>query len=252
LEFGEYYSCNAIFFCKSELYGDCVLKINRDGGAEPFQNYNAHIEYNGSRCVRAFEYDGWGALLVERAIPGKPLSDEPSLEKRLAAFSELFNGQHIAPKKPENFDIYTWDNDGKLLDRRKDNKELYAYALKGKEIYQKLASVYNKKLLIHTDLGSGNIVSCGEGKYKIIDPFMTVIGDPVFETGKFIHMECCFHGIEPKKAEIVFDYLEKSLNIPNMILKQCLYLEVMPMGENSSEYDIEKLKFVESIMNTGK
>jgi len=152
----------------------------------------------------------------------------------------------------ENFDSYSWDSDGKLLDRHKGNKELYAYALKGKEIYQELSSVYNRKLLIHLDLGSGNIVSCGEGKYKIIDPFMTVIGDPVFETGKFIHVECCFRSIEPEKAEILLDYLEKSLNIPSMILKQCLYLEVMPMGENSSEYEIEKLRFVESLMNKGK
>ena len=248
LEFGEYYSCNAVFFCKSELYGDCVLKINRDGAAEPRNTYNAMNEDNGNRCVRVFENDEWGALLVERAVPGKLLSDKP-LEKRLAVFSELFNGRHIAPEKPENFDTYKWDSDGRLLDRRKNNKELYSHALKAKEIYQKMASVYDRRLLIHTDLTTENIASCGGGKYKIVDPFMTVIGDPVFETGKFIFVECCFHSIEPEKAEIVLDYLEKSLNIPSMILTQCLYLEAMPMGEHHSEYDIKRLKFVESLMN---
>ena len=108
-------------------------------------------EYDSEYFVKAFEYE-FGAVLVERAIPGEQLGKEPSLDKRLAAFSELFNGRHIVPKKPELFDTFTnWITflTDFVLFKHKNNKELYDYALKTKEIYSELASVYNRKRLIH-------------------------------------------------------------------------------------------------------
>ena len=257
LEFGEFYSCNALFFCKSELYGDCILKINKDGD-EALNDYNSLREYNGGHFVKAFEYE-FGAVLVERAVPGESLKKEPSLDKRLAVFTELFNGRHIVPKNPELFDTFTnWITflTDFVIFKYKDNKELCNYALKTKEIYFELASVYNKKLLIHLDLALCNIVSCGNGKYKIIDPYRAVIGDPIFETGRFIWNECFSHNndSEKAKAEIVLDYLEKSINIPKMVLKKCYYLDVAMFlfanSQWSSECKLDGIKYAENFMNT--
>ena len=140
-EFVEYYSFNAIFFCKSELYGDCVLKIY----GEPSE-YNALCEYNNSgKFCKVFECDPENTImLIERIIPGKMLRDELSLEKRLAVFSELFNGLHIEPKTPVTPDscgisTYTdWviDTANYIISKREDNKELCIHALKTKEIYE--------------------------------------------------------------------------------------------------------------------
>jgi len=263
LEFCEFYSCNAIFFCKSELYGDCILKINKDGD-EAVDDYNSLREYDGGHFIKAYEYE-FGAVLVERAVPGEPLKNEPSLDKRLAAFSDLFNGRHIVPKKPELFDTFTnWITflTDFVVYKHKDNEELCNYALKTNEIYSELALVYNKKLLIHLDLALNNIVSCGNGRYKIIDPYRTVIGDPIFETGRFIWDECFSHGWdnnfshknESEKAVIVLEYLEKSINIPKMILKKCYYLDVaMVLFENSqwsSDCKLDGIRYAENFMNT--
>ena len=255
LEFGEFYSCNAIFFCKSELYGDCILKINKDGD-EALDDYYSLCEYNGGHFVKAYEYE-FGAVLVERAVPGEPLEKEPTLDKRLAIFTELFNGRHISPKKPELFNTFTncitFLTDF-VIKNYNDNKELCSYALKTKDVYSELAAVYNKKLLIHLDLALCNIVSCGNGKYKIIDPYRTVIGDPIFETGRFVWNECFSHNNEYEKAEIVLNYLEKSINIPKIILKKCYYLDVaMILFENSqwsSDCKLDGIKYAENFMNT--
>lgn len=238
-------------FCKSELYGDCVLKINRDGD-EALDDYNSLREHNGSHHVKAFEYEA-GAVLVERAMPGEVLSAEPSLEKRLTVFSELFNGRHIAPKNPKLFDTYTnWFNFcmNCVESKREDSKELYFHAEKAKEIYAKMVSVYDKKLLIHLDLCSVNIVSCGNRQYKIVDPYRTVIGDPVIETGRFIHHE---KDRNPGKTEIVLNYLEKSLNIPNKILRQCLYLDTVIIACEHTQWGSGRVSdgilFAEKLMN---
>jgi len=252
LRFNDDYSISPIFFCKSELYGDCVLKMYDDD--EIAVEYNALCEYNGGFYIRAFEYGNienkLGVMLIERAVPGKTLINEPSLEKRLAVFSELFIGRHIEPKKPEIYGYYAdWiiDTADDIISKREDDKERYVHALKAKEIYLETASVYDRKLLIHTDLHSGNIISCGDGKYKIIDFNRAVIGDPVFETGMFILYECCWRDKEPEKAEAVLDYLEKSINIPDIILRQCLYITAV-----IGHWDIDRVKFAESVMNKGR
>ena len=248
------YFQSAIFFCKSEKYGDCVLKIYDDD--EMVVEYNALREYNGGNYVRVFEYGTIdktvGAILLERVFPGERLSDERSLEKRLAVFSELFNAGRIEPKKPEIYGSYTdWVINAvdDIISKREDNKELYAHALKAKEIYLEMAPVYDKKLLINRNSWSGNIISCGNGKYKIIDfKYYVSIGDPVFETGNFIFTESCYLD-EPENAEIMIEYLEKSINIPNKILRQCFYITTAMLH---AEWGIERIKFAENLMNKAK
>ena len=186
------------------------------------------------------------------------MSNESSLEKKLAVYSEFFNKLHIEPKNPEIYASYTdgtIENLDYTIDRRENNKELYAYALKAKEICLEIASVYNKKLLLHGNLHFGNILSCGNGEYKVVNPH-GLIGDPVFETGALMYHECCWHDRDPEKAETVINYLEKSLNIPNKIIRQCAYITVISDQCSwvrwHSGYDVEKSKFAESLMNKGK
>ncbi|MCL1859539.1 MAG: helix-turn-helix domain-containing protein [Oscillospiraceae bacterium] len=261
-EFDENYHWFVTFYCKSELYGDCVLKIYDDD--EIVREYNALLEYenNGGYCVKALGYEPNdhtnGAMLTERIFPGEKLGEDPSLEKKLAVYSEIFNKLHIEPKNPEIYGSYAdgiIDSLDYTIDRREDNKELYFHALKAKEICLEIASVYNKKLLLHGGLHFGNILSCENGNYKIVNP-AGIIGDPVFETGALMYHECLWHGRDPEKTETVINYLEKSLNIPNKIIRQCAYITVVSDQCSwvrwHSGYDVEKSKFAESIMNKAK
>ena len=196
------------------------------------------LEYNDSgKFCKVFkcDLDNNAVMLIERIIPGKMLRDEPSLEKRLAVFSELFNGLHIKPINPvipdscgiSTFAEWVIGTADYIISKREDNKELYIHALKAKEIYLDMVSVYNKKLLIHGDLHCDNIISCGNGKYKIVDPFGW-IGDPVFEIGRYISQEYwkADSGERLKIVDKISDFFEISLNIPKKITKQCFYMDV--------------------------
>ena len=260
-EFVEHFSINAIFFCKSEIYGDCVLKIGSDEQDYEFiAEYNVLREYNGWRYVKVYEADinikaGKKAMLIERAIPGKMLRDEP-FEKRLAVFSELYNGLHIKTETPEIYDYFTdWiDRALKYCENsREDLKEIDGYMRKARNIYSELCKIYDKNMLLHIDMYGANIVSGSNGGYKIIDP-KGVVGDPIFETGQYIFSECCEDKIEPEKIEIIFDYLEKSLNIPQNILRKCFYIETVRFISyyasryGASGWDVERVKFAANIL----
>ena len=254
-EFVEYYSSSTIFFCKSELHGDCALKI--PGG---IREYRALRAYNNSgKYCQVYEFDSENSvLLIERITPGEMLSVEPSLEKRLAVFSDLFNGLHVEPEKSESSDESQeeWVNGlaDHVIDNRQSNEEFYAHALKAKEIYAEMTSVYDRKALLHMDLHFDNILSCGNGKYKIIDPFGW-IGDPIFEIGHFIFFEYSKVASEQqfKTVDKICSYFEKHLHIPKKISKQCLYIDVT-MWNFWHIYDghpayIDDVLFAESILN---
>ena len=253
LIFYEYFSINAIFFCKSETYGDCVLKIGSNEQEELFyREYSMLREYNGRRFVKAYESDidkekQKKAMLIERCIPGNRLTEEKILEKRLAVFTELYNGLHIEPKNPGIYESYV----KQVYDIEKEI--LSAYAQKAKNLIFDLIKTYDKKMLLHIDIHSDNILS-SNGGYKIIDP-KGIIGDPIFETGLYIFSECCENSIQPENIEIMFNYLEKRLDIPDIILRQCFYIETVRFLSyyvskyGASEWDVERLKFADNVLN---
>ena len=264
LEFFEHYSINLIFFCKSEIYGDCVLKIG--GNSQDYEfaaEYNVLREYNGKQYVKVYESDidipaRRKVMLIERVFPGETLENEQSLEKRLAVFSELFNGLHIEPQNPDIYISYGEfiENDAKNCLKENAGKEntkiLVRHINKAKELYSGLIEKYNKKMLLHIDLYWGNIVSSGGGKYRIVDP-KGVIGDPIFEMGQNLLEECFKYKNQPESIEFIFDYFEKSLDIPNKVLRQVFFIEnvrfVCECNDGLDDWDIERLEFAEKVMN---
>ena len=259
--FHEHYSFNAIFFCKSEKYGECVLKINsEEQNAEFAAEYNVLREYNGGKYVKVYEYDKHDSImLIERVIPGNTLREEQSLEKRLEIFSGLFNRLHIEPKNPELYIKYTdWINDyvqSSKYEKSKYFKDFERHIKKAKEICLEVSSVYNKNMLLHIDIYRSNVLRGEDGKYKIIDP-KGIVGDPVFDTAHYTFNECCDCEILPEATELTINYLEKSINIPNKILKQCLYIETVRFiceatdGDKLNQWDIDRANFAERMMNT--
>ena len=267
-EFVEYYSIHAIFFCKSELYGDCVLKIgdNNDDDDNIYgfmSEYNSLLEFNDSgKFCKVFECDAnKNVMLIERIIPGKMLKDEPSLEKRLAVFSELFDGLHKKPKNPERYaSPEIWLEDiGNILDylgQHEKYKELYSHGLRAKELILEIMKTYNRRLLLHGDLHFENILLDKGGMYKIIDP-ISVIKDPVFEVGRYITNE--YWNDKPENRfetiEKIMKYFEKNLKIPDKILRQSFYIDITTINcwrvMNDSE-DLNDVKFAGSVLNNTK
>jgi len=259
LVFFESYSMNTIFFCKSEIYGDCVLKIANGFQDREFTwEYNILREYNGVGYAKVYESNitevGTKAMLIERIAPGTQLHDEKSLDKRLSVFSELFNGLHIKPKNPSIYKKYA---DGikdciGYVDKREDCKDLLFHILKAKEIYTSIAAVYNQELLLHGDLQNHNIILRNSGKYAIIDP-QGRIGAHVFDVPRYILQEHYNSTPEERfdKIDYIITYLEKSLNIPNDIIKKCHYIETATFEcwcASVGNYNIDRVIFAEKMM----
>lgn len=251
LEFAKRTSHNDLFFCKSELYGDCVLKLYG-----LMWEYHALCEYGSTnKFCKVYEFDSeTHAMLMERVIPGDTLKEEPLLEKRLAVFSTLFRGLHTEPKNPEQYASYLnmVCDVTHVMKTRDDTKELYPYAFKMKELYLQMSSVYNKKALLHWDMNNENILLCRDGSYKLIDP-MGLIGDPVMEIGRYMSKEYS-DSISENRLEIVdkmADYFEANLNIPKNISKQCLYIDIIFLNCHFVEHGIaacmDDMRFAETL-----
>jgi streptomycin 6-kinase len=239
LEFVEHYSMNAIFYCKSKPFGDCVLKIGCGFQNDEFvSEYNVLREYNGGRYVKILKSDvnietNKRAMLIERVFPGTMLRDVDSLDKRLAVFSMLYDGLHI---KPSNMSLYK-KYIGKVNDyadyiyKRNDCGELSRHMAKAREICAELSAVYNKDMLLHGDLHADNILLKTGGEYVIIDP-QGLVGDPIFDIPRFIlaenyNMRKKASGDRIKTINHIIDYFENSLNIPKNIIKHCFYVEIV-------------------------
>lgn len=254
------YSANLIFKCYSENFGSVVLKIGNPSFKEIFTEFNTLREYNGRGFCRALDADiEKGVMLEECVHPGSPLRDVSSLDKRLSVFCSLYKGLHIAPIKADIYPTYTgWVcRITEYMSKRQDCKELYLYMQKAKDICLSVSALYSQKMLLHGDFHHDNILLGCDREYIIIDP-KGVIGDPVFDVARFILNEFDEEITTEsyKKINHIICFLEKRLNIPSYILKQCLYVETamsvcwsVEDGSTPEEYPtlIKNVAFAETI-----
>lgn len=256
------YSANIVFICYSEKFGGTVLKIGNLSFGEIVTEFSTLCQYNGRRFCKVFEADIENGVILEECVqPGYPLRDESSLDKRLSVFSSLYKGLHITPARAEIYPTYTeWvGRITEYMSKRQDCKELYLYMKKAKDICLSVSALYSRKMLLHGDFHHDNILLGNDGEYIIIDP-KGVIGDPVFDVPRFILNE---FGDEIttelyKKITDIINILEKKLNIPNDILKQCLFVETamgvcwsVEDGSTPEEYPslLQNVAFAETILN---
>ncbi|TMV46282.1 aminoglycoside resistance protein [Paenibacillus mesophilus] len=255
------YSANVVFTCDSECFGKAVLKIGNPSFGAVVTEYNTLCQYNGKRFCKAFEADPENGVILEECVqPGTPLRDECSLADRLAVFCSLYKDLHIAPANAENYPTYTgWvGRITEYMSKRQDCKPLYGYMKKAEEICLSVSSSYRQKMLLHGDFHHDNILLGPHGEYKLIDP-KGVIGDPVFDVPRFLLNEFGDE-VTPdlyKKITDIINILQRSLNIPSDILKQCLYVETamgvcwsVEGGSTPEEYPslIQTVAFAEAIM----
>ena len=97
LELIEYYSVNCLFYCCSTKHGDCVLKIFGCEHEWYIDEINVLCALEGKyRYIRVYESDDrQGALLLERIKPGTTLKLEPSLERRVEIFADIWKNSQI-------------------------------------------------------------------------------------------------------------------------------------------------------------
>ncbi|MDR6550190.1 aminoglycoside phosphotransferase family protein [Paenibacillus qinlingensis] len=255
------YSANLVFTCFSVRFGKAVLKIGNSRSLHT--EVNALIQYTNSRFCKVFEADvDRGILLEERVLPGTSLRDESDLEKRLSVFCSLYKGLHVTPVNADLFPTYSnWVRRiTDYMSTREDCNDMFVHMQKANEICESLATSYSQQMLLHGDFHHDNILLTANEEYIIIDP-KGVIGDPIFDVPRFILNE--FEQLEAserlKKIIGIVDYLAKHLQIPNEIIKQCLYVETamgacwsVEDGATPEEYRriLEDVTLAEAVMNS--
>ncbi|MFM9329590.1 aminoglycoside phosphotransferase family protein [Paenibacillus mesotrionivorans] len=228
LELLHSFSANCVFTGESSLFGKAVLKLGppeRERATEA----KALEEYNGKLFCRLFAADAAeGALLEERLLPGTPLRDEPSLDKRMSVFSGLVAGLHIAPADAEAYPSYLgWvTRIARYMREREGNRRLCGHMQKAEKLCKALWDTYPRRVLLHGDLHHDNILLEQNGTYRIIDP-KGVIGDPVFELPRFILNEVG-DIITPdtyRRMNTIIISLAERLGVPEADLRQLFYIE---------------------------
>lgn len=227
-QFIESYSVNCVFSCRSELFGDVILKIGHPS-KETYTEYHALREFNGRRYCKVYDADlDQGVIIEERIKPGNTLWEGTTLDERLAVFCSLYKGLHIAPTKPEIYFTYIdWLN--RAVDNMSNQQEhlkLYEHMKKARDLCIRLSEVYSRKLLLHGDIHPENILLGSDGKYVIIDP-KGIVGDPVFDFGQYVLNEFDEHPTEETyhKISYIVDYFAREFELPRVVVAQSIYIQ---------------------------
>ncbi|PWV95831.1 streptomycin 6-kinase [Paenibacillus cellulosilyticus] len=223
------YSVNLVFRCHSAQYGAAVLKISKVefGGIE--KEWQTLNHYAGRRMCRVFEADlEAGVLLEQGMLPGTPLRAVEDLDKRLDVFCSLYRDMHLPPAAADSYPTYAgWVNRiTDYMSTRNDCIELYEHMRRAQEMLAVVTATYAQSMLLHGDFHHDNILLGEDGEYRIIDP-KGVIGDPVFDTPRFILNEFG-DDMTPEvgdKINHIIAVFAEQLQIPSQVLRQCLYIE---------------------------
>lgn len=221
-----YYSHNCVFTCRSDVYGDVVLKFGY-GSLE--NEYNCLREFAGRSVCRVFDADvPHNVILEHRIVPGNSLLDVESQSMRIDIFASLFTNLHVIPTHESAFPTL-WDVvNSKLqyIQTREDCKLILEVVNKAKAAYRSVCSNYRSKKLLHGDLHHENILLSQDGNYLVIDP-KGYIGDPVFDVSRFIMLEFDDNltGVKESAIRDLIFQLEERLHIPSDVLIQSLFVD---------------------------
>lgn len=259
LELMLYFSVSCLFMCRSNIFGDCVLKICKSSNQADLE-YKTLLEYNDSTYCNVYAKNSeQGILLLERIEPGTTLHNVTSLDKRLDIYCNLLKKIHKSTCCENIFPTYTqWiDKTANTISKTPQCKTLYTHMKKAQKLYHSLLTKYNRKLLLHGDLHHGNILYDNKKGYRIIDP-KGVIGDPVFEIGRFILNEP-YNGADFPSEHIqkIITGLSERLNLPEYDIMQFFYIELclaecwhMEDGHKNYEKRLKNISFIEAMLDS--
>lgn len=230
----EYYSWNCLLNCRSEKHGDCVLKIFSGGKDIYINETRVLIETERNRqYVRAYEIDEeQGALLLERVTPGTTLKAEPSLDKRISVFINVWQNAHIVPRDLNLYESYleTTERAAKASWKHGEIPALRQAAHKMVAVCRDLYERYPKRVLLHSDLHGDNLLKNSCGEYTIVDPHGRT-GPTICDLGRYIANEYfdANRDTQSETAKYVVKQLSKKLNLPRNDVAQAFFVDITLM-----------------------
>ncbi|MCL2461864.1 MAG: hypothetical protein FWF44_04300 [Defluviitaleaceae bacterium] len=255
------HSTNLIYSCKSEIYGDAVIKAGVPEDGRLLTEISA-IKFNSENAHTCRLYDHSlkdGILLLERLTPGDTLKDAVSDPiKRTDVFLSIFEHYHLPCGDTGTYPTYA-----SLIEAFEVNFDSYPDFKKYKDIertlYNEINSDYSRSCLLHGDLHFRNILSHG-GTFKVIDPH-GIIGDPVFDITRFLTSELADAMRENRafNQDIVL-HIGKSLGLPVSLLYGLLAIDVIhhaayhlgnPITKDMYEYNLKRCETAYELLRRG-
>ncbi len=221
---------NLIFFCTCEEYGEVVLKFGVPS-KEISTEINTLEFYNNKGMCKIFKSNIEDAVfLLERISPGDMLKKLPNYINRANIMSNIIKNFHIECNRTDIFPTYQeWLNKIYIYMEKVQNEhpKLFKYISMAKDISLELNKTYNRTYLLHGDLHHENILLNKNNKYIVIDP-KGVIGDPIFETSRYIENEFEFDGEDKysiDKINHIVDIFNYNLKTPKEVILKTLFID---------------------------
>lgn len=242
IELIENLSINLVFFGKSELYGDVVLKVGAPGPTS-LTEINVMKLYSSEyipKCYFSSMEDR--VMILEKISPGYSLKNLNNLEERIKIFSDISNHLLIPANSTKNFP--TFDD---LIKERMEyvyqNKSSFSDITQmidfANEIYARIKEKSLQKYILHEDLHHKNILKSQNG-WKAIDPH-GIIGERAFETCQFIRAELENEIFNETKLEKIVILLSQHFKEDKQLILESLYvyliLKVINLKKNKHSID---------------
>lgn len=146
--------------------------------------------YAGRGAVRLLAFDGAaGALLLERAVPGTPVTDLVPRNDAAAtsAIVEVMHRLHAAPLPASGRPLTTQRSsfDRYLVEHSKDDPLPVALVERARDMFDELCATSPRDVMLHGDLHHDNVVRAHRDTWLAIDPH-GVIGDAGYECGALL------------------------------------------------------------------
>lgn len=183
-------SYNFVAYVMTDNGTQAILKIGVPN-PELATEIEAVRMYQGRYAVKLLEADlNLGALVIQRLVPGIPLSALKDDEQATSIAAQLMRDLPIPEPLHHQFPtIERWalafDRYRKRFDE--SNGPLPKKIVKKAEgLFEDLHTSSPVGMLLHGDLHHDNILSNAENNWLVIDP-KGVIGDPAYEAARFQH-----------------------------------------------------------------
>jgi len=167
---------------------EVVLKLGVPG-KENASEVEALRAYDGTACVRLFEFDiDAGVMVIERLTPGTQLWTLSDDEATSIAADVIARLRRPAPLDKEFQTVVDWAADlGKVRKRFDGGTGPFSPHLfdKAEKLFAELIGSMGDPVLLHGDLHHDNILSARREPWLAIDP-KGVVGEAEYEVGAYL------------------------------------------------------------------
>jgi len=241
-----WHPAKAVFSAESEQFGPVILKIDKDT-SQLKSEYRMLAGLSGSYSCKVYAYDeSAGLLLEERIFPGTVLRKEPSLEKRVRIFSQVFREIHKPAEEGETY--LDWlERICEYCAQSHVAKDVSDMACQARGICAEMFGKYSDRLLLHGDLHHDNLLLRTDGSYAVIDP-KGVTGPAVLDLPRFLLNELDTDHASPDRQHIqeAIGLLASHTGCPETDIRKLFFMETvlenvwrMEDGDEMNQQEIE-------------